>query len=323
MSSSDTFIPLWPFLSGWAQTIAAIYAPQKTLGKSGKLHTVTLDDGDRLVVCENFPTSWCPGDRVVILVHGLTGSAYSKDAARLGRTLFSLGLRVFRVNLRNCGPGFGMAKKIYHSGRSEDTRAVVKLVSKICPKSPITQIGFSLGGNITLKMAGEDGEQLTGELDSVVAVSPPADLAASAKKLSDPRNRIFDSYFVRRLKSDVARLNGRDPDFYLPKFPKKMSLTDFDDLYTAPCGGFLSATDYYHKSSSLPLIGRISCRTLIIGSHDDPVVDMSPLQDLKMKDHQTLIVTKYGGHCGYLGYGGGGQTLRWMDHVIVEWLRQL
>lgn len=318
------FSPLWPFHSGWAQTIAATFFPQRSLDVVDAIHQVRLPDQDVLVICENTPKTWKPGDRIVVLVHGLTGSAFSKDSSRLACVFTERGFRVFRVNLRNCGPGFGMAKKIYHSGRSEDTRAVIEFISKLSPGSPITQIGFSLGGNITLKMAGEGGFSAGCGLDSVVAVSPPADLAASSRKLSSRENRFFDSYFVKRLCRDVSRLNAKDPEFFLPEFPKKLTLRGFDDLYTAPSGGFTSAADYYNRASSLHLIPDIPYRTLIIGSDDDPVVDMTPLKALRLQSHQTLVVTERGGHCGYLGFGPKKtSSLRWMDHMILDWMTHL
>ncbi|MCX6124356.1 MAG: alpha/beta fold hydrolase [Proteobacteria bacterium] len=297
--------------------------PQRTLARVDKNHHITLPDGDILVLCENRPESWQEGGRVILLVHGLTGSAFSKDSGRLGAELLDHGYRVFRINLRNCGPGFGLSQNIYHAGQSQDTRTVLRFIEGLCPGSPVTQIGFSLGANITLKMAGEDGESPTAGLDSVIAVSPPADLAASSRRLGNAENRIFEQYFVRQLKRDVKGLAAKNPNFMTPKFPEKMSLRDFDELLTAPMGGFSSAGDYYAQSSSLPHIEQISIRTLIIGSDDDPVVDMNPLKDIALKGHQMMFLTKHGGHCGYLGFGGGGMSLRWMDRVIMKWLKTL
>ena len=317
------FKPVWPFMSGWAQTLGAMYTPQRTLARVDKFHHIILPDKDVLVLCENRPESWNEGGRVILLVHGLTGSAFSKDSGRLGAELLDLGYRVFRINLRNCGPGFGLSQNIYHAGQSQDTRTVLKFIGELCPGSPVTQIGFSLGANITLKMAGEDGENPTAGLDSVIAVSPPADLAASSRRLGCSDNRLFEQYFVQQLKRDVTGLTATNPKFLSPKFPEKMSLRDFDELLTAPMGGFENADDYYTRSSSLPLIEQISMRALIIGSEDDPVVDMNPLKDITLKSHQMMILTKHGGHCGYLGFGAGGMSLRWLDRVIIKWLKTL
>ena len=193
----ESFRPLPPFFGGWAQTIGAVYWPQMPAMRATARHVVTLPDGDCLAVLENRPAGWRPGDRIVVLVHGLVGSSASKDLVRLCRKLVRLGHLVMRVNLRNCGPGFGLARRLYHSGRSDDTRTVLHWLAQRFPESPVTQIGFSLGGNITLKMAGEDGDAPTGRLDSLVAISAPIDLAACAARLEQPENRFFDRYFCR------------------------------------------------------------------------------------------------------------------------------
>ena len=191
----ETFRPLPPFTAGWAQTIAAVYWPQLPAPQPTARHVVPLEDGDSLAVLENCPAGWRPGDRIVVLVHGLVGPA-ARKARCVHPQLLRRGHCVMRVNLRNCGPGFGLARRLYHSGRSGDTRAVLCWLAKRFPESPVTQIGFSLGGNITLKMAGEDGDSPSGRLDSIVAVSAPVDLAACAARLERPENHFFDRYFV-------------------------------------------------------------------------------------------------------------------------------
>ena len=316
----DSFQPLWPFHSGWAQTIVANFLPQWGLRHVDGMHHLTLADHDQIVVCENAPQGWLVGQRIACIVHGLTGSAFSKDSTRLARILMKQGLRVVRVNLRNAGPGFGLAKRYYNAGCSDDLRSVLQWLATKYPGSPVTQIGFSLGGNASLKLAGEDGANPSGNLDSVIAVCPPADLGASSQKLERPENRLFNRYFSRRMVQHIDALCRIRPGVFRPKMPKNVSLKGFDDLYTAPLGGFQSADEYYRKSSAIGLISKITVPTLILGAMDDPVVATEALLDVDSAPHRSLWLTKRGGHCGYLGFGGDDINLRWMDAAIVKWM---
>lgn len=167
------FCPLPGLNKGLRQTIASFYFPYNPFINNSNQHIISLADGDKIVLVENRPTHWVPSQRIILLVHGLTGSHRSKYFIRATKFFVEHGFMVMRMNLRGCGAGHGLAKHLYHSGRSEDTRHILEWLAKQFPHSPVTQIGFSLGANITLKMAGEDGPNKSGNLDSVVAVSPP------------------------------------------------------------------------------------------------------------------------------------------------------
>jgi predicted alpha/beta-fold hydrolase len=332
----EGFRPHPLFRGGWAQTIAGHYWPSGGILAPQRTHVVRLPDGDELVVAENSPADGAPR-RVVALLHGLTGTGDSGYMGRLARALVARGCVVARVNLRGCGPGFGRARQPYHSGRSEDARAVVAHLAREFPRLPLTLGGFSLGGNIVLKMAGEDGAAPTPPLDSVIAVSPPADLAAAARRLALPRNRVFDCFFVRELRREVARQHRRFPDLPPPRLPRGITLTQFDEHYTAPRGGFAGARDYYARASSRPLIPRIAVPTLILSAMDDPVVDSSALAGLPARPGLDLVLTERGGHVGFLARGPEGRRWvcpegrrwvrpegrRWMDEVVLRWIADL
>ena len=317
---NDPFEPLWPFHSGWAQTLAANFAPQIGQSRVDAVHKVMLPDGDCVTICENVSPQWRPGQRIVCIVHGLTGSAFSKDSSRLSRVMMRQGYRVMRINLRNAGPGFGLSKHYYNAGCSADLRVVHEWVSDRYPTSPVTQIGFSLGGNVSLKMAGEDGTNPSGNLDSLIAVCPPADLSASSAKLEAPENRLFNRYFAGRMIRHLKRLNRRRKDSFLPAMPNSFTLKTIDDLYTAPVAGFASADEYYKNSGSITLIPKIEIPTLILGAMDDPVIATNALLGLAPAPHHSLWLTKRGGHCGYIGFGGYHADMRWMDAAIVKWM---
>jgi hypothetical protein len=166
-----------------------------------------------------------------------------------------------------------LAKLPYHSGQSADLVAVLEHIARECPASPATLVGFSLSGNITLKLLGELGAASCGGLDSAIAVCPPIDLAICSRNIGQGANRIYDRHFVRNLTGAVRRLRRLRPDAPGTALSRRArTLADFDDLYTAPVSGFGSAQNYYHECSSKPLLAKIRWPTLILASEDDPLI---------------------------------------------------
>ncbi len=316
----NKFYP-FPFArSGFYQTVYGNYWPILKPTRPDRFHHVLLPDGDILVVTENRPKNWKVGGRVMLLVHGLTGSHESTYMQRMCRRLFKKGYLVLRLNLRFCGPGRGLARRPYHCGVSQDTRDVLNWMTTAFPGSPVTQIGFSLGGNITLKMAGEDGSRPSGNLDSVVAVSPPVDLEAAASRMSQPENRMFQSFFLKHLLKDVKVMEQMFPEVEKFEFPQDLNIRKFDEIYTTRTGGFKDALDYYKKCSSIHYIPEIKIPALILSSMDDPVVDGRVLAHAPHSDNLDLILTERGGHVGFLGWGTSYQEVRWSDQAITRWL---
>lgn len=316
----NRFSPYPTIRSGWAQTIMGFYLPFLKAQRPTAVHTVTLSDGDKLLVMENRPKSWKPGQRVVLLVHGLTGCYQYTYMQRMARRLSKRGALVLRLNLRSAGPGLGLARKNYHAGSSEDTREVLKWIEKTYPNSPVTQVGFSLGANITLKMAGEDGSRPTGHLDSVVAISPPVDLKSSIQQLDSKESEIFRKFFMKYLVNDVKKLYKKFPEMGPIEVSKDMSVALFDEIFTAPRAGYSSLDEYYEKASSKHYIPEIKIPTLIIGSKDDPIASSGNLSQLHLRDNVDLILTKHGGHMGFLGFGTEWGEIRWSDQAIAHWL---
>lgn len=314
------FTPL-PFLRGpWAQTIAAELWPQWPSPRPTHVENVALGDGDELVVWENRPSSWRENGRIALLVHGLTGSAAEGDAVRLTRKLLRSGIMVVRVNLRGCGPGFGWARKPYHAGCSNDLRAIVQRWMQRFPAARLTLVGFSLGGNVVLKYAGEEAGGLSEAVERVVAISAPIDLQASSLRLSSPENWLFDRYFVKRLIKVARRQHARFPETEVPIFPDGMKLRGFDDFYTAPRSGFRDAAEYYEKASSFSLIPAIRCRLLLLGAEDDPVVDTNVYRKLPIRKGHDVVLTSRGGHVGFLGFSPGVRGVRWLDEFVGRWV---
>ncbi len=317
----EQFKPLKGFESGHKQTIGSRFWLQQPDMKVQEMVDLELDDGDVMKLAMNWPKSWRQGDRILVMIHGLTGCFQSKYVVRLNRLAVSSGYLSVRVNLRNCGPGFGLAKNIYHSGRSEDAAAVIRYLSQRFPDSPISLVGYSLGANISLKLAGEIGEKGLGNLDSVLGVSPPADLEKCSDLMVQKENRIYADYFIKDLRVLVEKLPKYFPEIEPIQLPEKLNIREFDELYTAPRGGFKDARDYYTRSSCGPYVSNIKIPGLVLIAENDPVIDSGFFKQFPENKFLDLVFTESGGHVGYLSQPSQGRGFRWMDQLLIKWIQ--
>ena len=313
------FRPLFFLSRPHAQTIAAA-AFHVPLAPASERRLVTLPDGDALALEVSTPRRWRPHDSTVVMIHGLCGSARSPYLLRLARKLVRRGARAVRMNLRGCGAGRGLARQLYHSGRSEDALAAIESLSRSDPASPLTLVGFSLGGNIALKLAGELGTAARGLLRQVIATCPPADLMACSQRLSVPENRFYERLFVRQLRRAAAERQARFPDLPATALPRELTLRQFDDLYTAPQCGFRDAADYYARSSSAPLLPGIAIPCRILYAADDPIIDSTALESVSLPANVALARTQAGGHLGFLAVPGRQSGIHWLDAVLLRWI---
>jgi predicted alpha/beta-fold hydrolase len=281
-------------------------------------HQVVLPDKDRLVLHDSRPSVWKAGDRIALLVHGLGGSHSSGYMERTAALLMKQGIRVVRVDLRGCGQGAHLARKTYNGACSEDIRAAATEIGRWEPSSPLILIGFSLGGNIVLKLAGEAADRPISGLERVAALAPPIDLVRCASLLAAPINRLYDQHFARTLVNQVRRHQRYFPDLPRVRFPRRLTLRIFDELYSAPRGGFADALDYYRRASSLPLLSRITVPTFILTARDDPFIAVEPFESLHVPAHVEVHVLARGGHLGFLGDDGAG-GIRWAERRIADW----
>jgi predicted alpha/beta-fold hydrolase len=239
---------------------------------------------------------------------------------RLARKLWRFGLRAIRMNLRGCGSGRGLARYPYHSGRSADVLAVLESLRQTTPQSPVTLIGFSLGGNIVLKLAGELSAAVPDNLQHVIAVCPPADLLACSRLLAQPANHFYNRYFIRLLCAEVIDRHRCFPDLPPPTLPTELSLYAFDDCYTAPQCGFRDALDYYRQCSAAPLVPRLTLPCHILFAADDPLIDAHVFDGVALPPNVQVIRTRYGGHLGFLGRPGRAAGYRAMDAQLLAWI---
>lgn len=319
---SGSFPPFRPhplLRGGHAQTLAGVYLPGHRHDYRARQHRVDLADGDQLVLHDDCPEAWRPDARMALLIHGLAGCHESGYMRRIAHKLNAHGVRVFRMDLRGCGAGQAFARLPYHSGRSEDARAAVEFLAALAPEAPLTLVGFSLGGNITLKLLGELGGDACGRLDSAMAVCPPADLAACSRQISRRRNRPYDRYFVRLLIEQITQRARVLPDAARVRFARTpRTIWEFDNEFTAPVCGFGTADRYYAAASSAPLVSRIRVPTRILAAADDPMIPPDIWERLKLPESVHLHVSRHGGHLGFVGRGGMDPDRRWMDWRVVD-----
>ncbi len=285
-----------------------------------KTHYIKLSDGDVIAIEISTPKNWKSDDWSVLMIHGLCGSHKSHYMKRIARKLYKSGVQAIRINLRGCGSGKGLAKGIYHSGSSGDILQVVENLHNMFPESQKLLFGVSLGANISLKLAGELGSEAKKYLKGVVAVSPPADLLSSARLFTLPENQFYASYFLRLLVSEV---NFRHKYFDLPphNLPKKVTLAQFDEIYTAPIAKFSSALEYYYYSSSKRVVTKIALPTKILFANDDPIIKASILDDVALPSNVSIYKTEHGGHIGFVGLNIF-KEFRWMDKIVTDWISE-
>jgi predicted alpha/beta-fold hydrolase len=322
----ESFRPHWLLRNGHLQTLMGVYAP----GRSGRRgcgsaiestsNAVALADGDFLVYQDDCPLTWRPGDRIVLLLHGLGGSHASPYLTRLGRLFNHQDVRTFRLDWRGCGAGAALARYPYHSGRSEDLAATIQHLRLCCPDSPLSVIGFSLGGNVVLKLLGEASarKEVIAGVDRVIAVSPPIDLALTVQSLGSGWARMYDRYFCTACTRDVRDRHRQRPELVLPpgwhaRRPK--TLYEFDETFTAPVCGFTSALDYYRKCSSHQFLAAIDLPVLVIAAEDDPLIPFSQFQTADYSATTTVLTPRHGGHLGFFAFQG----VNWLDERILEW----
>lgn len=305
---------------GHAQTLAGAFLPGPKFPYTARQHRVSLDDGDALVLHDDVPRSWQSGDPVALLIHGLAGSHLSTYMVRVAAKLNGIGYRTFRMDHRNCGAGCGLAKRTYHAGRSDDAREVLEFIARECPGSSCALIGFSLSGNIVLKLLGENPAIVPSFVTRAIAVNPSADLSACVHALVGPVRSLYDRHFARLLKDQLAaaKLTPEALAITLPYSPRR--ILEFDDLYTARIWGFGTAAHYYERSSSAAHVDKIEIPTLVMAARDDPMVPVGTLEKLPFSPAVRLYVSDHGGHIGYIGLRGRDPDRRWMDWRILDWL---
>ena len=256
----------------------------------------------------------------LIVLHGLEGSStahYMRGVAAKG---WAAGFNVALLNQRNCGGTEHLAATLYHSGLTADVDVLLRQLTAEGHRS-IVVAGYSLGGNLALKLAGDYGATPPAALRGAVAVSPVMDLPRCVDALERRSNVIYQWNFVRNLKGRMRRKAALFPDeFSVEPLGRIWTVRQFDEVYTAPYYGFRDATDYYHRASAMRGIERIAVPTLILTAENDPFVPPAPFRDPAVTGnrHITAVITREGGHCAFIEASGDGYDGYWAEKEVVR-----
>ena len=322
---AQDFIPHRVFQRGDTQTLAAFLWPLRPRDRTGDEERLFQVEAGSQVMARCRWQSNRTEHPTLVMWHGMEGSTASAYMVSTADKAFGVGFNVVRVNVRNCGGTEHLSPTLYHGGLTHDARVVVEDLIKTDRLPRLFLAGFSLGGNMILKLAGEYGENPPVEVLGICAVSPSVDLRASTLHMNLRRNWIYQQDFLRRLKNRIRRKKELFPNLYdISGLADIRSIEEFDDRFVAPAFGFADALDYYAKASSLPLIRHIRVPTLIIHAEDDPFIPFAPLRDptVGANPYVILIATERGGHVAFLS-ANAGEDRFWAENRLVEFCRML
>lgn len=260
----------------------------------------------------------------IIIVHGLEGSSESQYMQGVTEKALAAGMNVIRYNQRNCGGTDALAPVLYHSGLSNDVAVVARELIARDGISHLALVGFSMGGNLVLKLAGEWAEQAPAQFRAVAACCPALDLAASADALHEPANRIYETYFLWALRRRMLHKARLFPaHFDTSRLRGIRSLREFDDRVTAYYCGFTGVDDYYDRASAAHVVGQIAVPALIVHAADDPFIRITPETRRKIAANANITFreTADGGHCAFVGARNGADDGYWAESQIVNFLR--
>jgi uncharacterized protein len=271
--------------------------------------------------CHWHPDRW--SRPTLIALHGLNGSSDAHYMRGLAAKAFARGMNVVRLNQRNCGNTEHLSEGLFHSGLTADAAHVVHELTHVDGLRAIALAGYSLGGNLALKLAGEYGSNAPAELIAIAAVSPIIEISECTRALERKENWLYEWNFVRDLKRRMRRKEQCSPGrFDLTRLNAIKSVRVFDEVYTAPYFGFRDAEDYYHRASAMRVIDRVAVPALVITAEDDPFVPSQPFHDREVtgNPHIELRVCAHGGHCGFVAAASARDDGYWAENQIVDFV---
>lgn len=261
----------------------------------------------------------------VLLVHGLEGSSEAGYLRSAASAALLAGYATHRLNIRSCGGTEAMCNTLYHAGLTQDLRAVAQRLREETG-GPIYAVGYSLGANMLVKLAGELGREESDLLAGIVSVSCPIDLSACARALNEPRCRLYQDRFLRNMAARLQRRHEQRPEiFRLDGLRGVKSVYDFDDRITAPFFGFGNAEGYYGTQSAGLYLSSIRIPALLLHAKDDPMIPFSVYNHTAFRGNPKgnsphLVAVDHGGHVGFLARG---PRRFWVDEMMIRWLEEL
>lgn len=262
---------------------------------------------------------------LAVLIHGLEGSSSSSYITATIKHLNDKYLDAVCFNLRGCSGEDNNLLATYHSGKTEDVNFVINHILDTYNYDNIVIIGFSLGGNLTLKYIGEKGKDLPSEIKGGIACSVPIDIASAEKEMDKLKNKLYMEVFFKTMKNKILEKAHKHLEFQLDK-DKLFKATKFkhlEHLYTVPVFGFESPEDYWQKASSKPYISAINKPTLLINAKDDTFLSKEcyPKEEAKNSENFFLEITKYGGHCGFMSSFKPSENT-WLEERIARFINR-
>lgn len=319
---SDAFVPHPRLMNGHAMTLWAWAKPRtfpRLPAPESRLFRVA-DDAQVLAHCH-----WQRDRRerpTILALHGLEGSSQAHYMAGLADKAWAAGFNVVRLNQRNCGGTEHLSATLYHSGLTHDAAVVLhELAGERL--GPFGVVGYSLGGNLALKLAGDYGRGAPPWLKAIVAVSPVMDLPGCVDALERRSNTFYQWNFVRNLKARMRRKVAAFPDrFSAEPLDRIRTVRDFDEAYTAPHFGFRDAADYYYRVASLRVVHRIEVPTLILSAADDPFVPPAAFSDPAVtgNPHIAVALSRHGGHCAFVARANGTHDGYWAEWRAIDFV---
>lgn len=315
---NSTYNPKYFFRSKHFNTVYRTLFHNFTIDYKRK--RIELQDGDFI----DLDFSSVKSNEIVIVLHGVEGSANSNYVKSVTHVLNKNNYDVVAVNFRGCSGEPNRLLSSYHSGKTDDIINVVQFLEENYNYKSYNLIGFSLGGNVTLKYLGEMGELISSKIKSAATVSVPCDLKGSSESIAKFWNVVYMQRFLISLKKKTHIKLKQFPESFLDKekIDKVKNFYDFDNMYTAPAHGFTSAFDYWEKSSSKKFIESIKVPTLLITADDDPFLSSSciPVEEANNNKNFLLEITKHGGHVGFNSNFSQSSGL-WLENRIVEFFQ--
>jgi predicted alpha/beta-fold hydrolase len=256
----------------------------------------------------------------LLALHGLEGSSQAHYMRGMADKAFAAGFNVILLNQRNCGGTERLAAGLYHSGLTADADHVIREIAAVDGVADIVVAGYSLGGNLALKLAGDYGDAPPPQLRAVCAVSPVMELETCVRALERRQNVVYQWNFVRGLKNRMRRKAALFPGrFPIDRLDAIRTVREFDEFYTAPHFGFRGASDYYHRASAMRVIDRVRVPARIITADDDPFVPTGPFREpvVAGNPHLDVTITRHGGHCAFVAAPRDGSDGYWAEESII------
>ena len=308
-----------------AMTIASAFVPRRFDLPLAEERLFQVDAESRLLGhCH-----WQAGKRkdvpAVVIVHGLEGSSDSNYVRGIAEKAFHAGYHVVRMNQRNCGGTEALTPTLYNSGMSGDYRAVFEELASVDGFEQVFFAGYSMGGNLVTKMAGEFGDAVPQALRGVCAVCPAIDLGACADALERRDNYLYQRHFVKGLMSRYARKAKLFPKRYPQDgFGPIRTVREFDDKITAPQFGYRDAQEYYEAVGAKKVVAQVRVPMLMITALDDPFVTYESFLRTNVTENPAIrfLAPEHGGHCAFISNKSGADRF-WAEQRIIGFCKSL